>query len=466
MNRLQHTRPRRYRSHGGIFLFIVFLLPVLFFSIVLLVEVTTISFSNNALQTTLDSAVISAAQRLPDVNQARNSLVHAYKGAQTQPVVAISPDSIEAKISIPNQSLLSGYFSVKNLFSSVAHAKVIIPPLTIAVALDTSSYTAPRPSETSWASSNLLPASLFVSDSEKTATRSALSPLQHTQGCFNSLLLPLKQLAVETVASLERIPSYRLAAVTFPTSVTGREATAGVSEVKILNQREPFWVSYESLHRSNGTCAAVALHDTLYHPESPYRFPKRSALSFGGVAPSGERIVDMESRSFNALYAPYLSVEEVLWSQAAREGEAVSTVAAIESLGRFIISEHRGTVRAAPARGKHAVVGLLFGGDIPRSSTDRFPGRATKEALENVVRSLAELAKGADVNLYMPYVLFQNNTGVTIEEGEELNGYLAALTSLTPQLRMPVLMTKDATHLEEKLLPVLKNLRKPVVISQ
>lgn len=474
MNQKQGTTPGRRSSSGGIFLFIAFLLPVLLFSIIIVVEVTTISFSTNALQANLDSAIISAAQRLPDVDEAKRSFAKVFPARQLDPdrplspksSVLIAPDSIEASVSIPNRRSLLAYFGVEKSFSTTAHAKAIIPPLTVSVALDTSSYTAPSPSEPTWPSSHLLPAGLFLQDSDLSGARAALSPLQHTQGCFSPLLLPLKRLAVETVASLERVPSYRLAAVTFPNSTVGMEANAGVSEVKVISRREPTWVSYESLHRSNATCAAAALHDTLYHPESPYRFPRRSSRSFGGLAPSGERIVDMEARTFNPSYAPFLSVEEVLWSQAAREGDGIGTVAAIESLGRFIISEHRSMKVSAPVRGKQAVVGLLFAGDVPRSSGDRFPSDATKLALKASVMKLAELATEADVNLYLPYILFQNSTGVTIEEGEELSAFLALETALTPQVRIPVLMTRDEARLEEKLLPLLKNLRKPIVLSQ
>lgn len=474
MKHRQSAPSRRYTDLGGIILFISFLLPVLLFSIIIVIEVTTISFSNNALQANLDSAVISAAQRLPDVNEARRSFAKVFtigeqdpnRSSSSQNAVAITPDSIDATVSIPTQRLLLGYFGVEKSFSTTAHARAIIPPLTVSVALDTSSYTAPRPTAATWPSSNLLPAGLFLQENNGSAPQGALSPLQQTQGCFNPLLLPLKRLAIETVASLERVPSYRLAAVTFPTSTVGVQESAGVSEVKALSRAEPSWVSYESLHRSNASCGAAALHDTLYHPESPYRFPRRSARSHGGVAPSGERIVDMEARTFNPLYAPFLSIEEVLWSQAAREGENVSTVASLESLGRFIVSEHRSTKVSAPVRGKQAVVGLLFAGDVPRSSADRFPSETTRQELKATVMKLAELATQADVNLYLPYILFQNNTGVTIEEGEELSTFLATETALTPQLRMPVLMTRDEVRLEEKLLPLLKNLRKPVVVTQ
>lgn len=466
MNQQLSTIQTRRTCHGGIFLFIAFLLPILFFSIIIIVEITTISFSTNALQTNLDSVVISAAQRLPDVESARRTFSEAFENSSVHPVASISPDTIEATASSPNQSFLLSYFGIEQSIVTAAHVKAIIPPLTVAVAMDTSSYTAPGSAEPAWSSTNLLPAALFQQDSQQPRADRAPSPLHQTQGCFNSLLLPLKRFVVETIASLEEVPSYRLAAATFPASTVGKDENAGLSEIKRLSDPTPLWVSYESLHRSNSTCAAVALHDTLYHLDSPYRFPRKSRHSHGGISDSGERIVDIERREFNLNYAPFLSVEEIIWSQAAREADGGSTVAALESLGRFVISEHRSMALPMPTRGKPAVVGLLFAGDVPRSSSDRFPGQATVQALQKAVSTIARLATESGVNLYLPYILFENNTGVTLEEGQSLSTMLSTMTALTPHVRIPVLMTKDAASLEQKLLPLLKNLRKPVIISE
>ena len=84
--------------------------------------------------------------------------------------------------------------------------------------------------------------------------------------------------------------------------------------------------------------------------------------------------------------------------------------------------------------------------------------------MAGAITKLEELALDAKVNLHIPYILFKNRTGVTIEEGDEFSRFLNSIN--TEHVRITPLMTESAEQLEQTLLPFLKKLRQPVVLSR
>ncbi len=448
-------------SFGGMVLFLTFLLPVLFLALSLILEVTTMSLAANSAQTKLDTLVVASAQHLPNVIKARSAFESASSFPEQDTLLRVRPDSIEATVSESKSGFFLGYFGLKRPIKATAHAKVIIPPMSIIIALDTSFYTAPRGTDAKWASSaGLLPAGLFLGDTIDTG-RALIGAIQRTQACFNDTLLPLKRIAAATYTSLSKVPSYRVGAAIFPSSMPDSNPTnPHLSIIKGLLDTKPQWVEYRGATRSNSDCAAAALYETLYRPESPYRFPNIGA----GISPSGERIVDLTSRSFNQNYAPFLSAEEVIWSQSAREEDEVDSIAAIQSVGMSLLESLGQGEKVVSVTGTTSLVGLIFAGDIPRIDMVRFPDKKTTDALSAMVATLDREAVLANAIIHIPIILFQNNTGVTIEEGGDFNSYLSSISR--PHVQLSLLMTRGADDLEQSLAPFLTHLRKPVVISK
>jgi hypothetical protein len=448
-------------SLGGVVLFLTFLLPILFLALSLILEVTTFSLATNSAQTKLDTLVMASAQHLPDVIAARKAFENASTFPKKYTSLLITPDGVEATVSHSIRGVFLGYFGLKRPIQTTVHAKVIIPPLTVMITLDASYYTAPRGTEEKWVSSaGLLPAGLFVED-RISINRPLMGAEQRTQGCFNDTLLPLKRIAAATYTALSKIPSYRVGAAIFPSSIGGSNPkTPGLSIIKSVLETRPHWVEYEGAYRSNTDCAAAALYETLYSQESPYRFP----TSLSGIAPSGERVVDLTLRAFNQNYLPFLTVEEVIWSQSAREQEETSSISAIQSVGLSLIETLGKENKATTIQGTSSLVGLIFAGDIPGTGKGRFPDKQTTDALAAMVTTLDREAVRTNATVHIPIILFQNNTGVTIEEGAALSAHLSSISR--PHVQVSLLMTQGSEDLERTIAPFLTHLRKPVVISQ
>ena len=452
---------------GGIFLFVVFLLPILIIGIILITEIPLLSLSSNSQQATLDTLVLSAAQQLPDVEAAERSLKANAPFSVDSKNLIVTPESIEATTTSERVPILLSYFGINKGISTTVRSKAVIPPLSVTIALDTNRYTAPTGTN-AW-NTNAPSAGLFVSHQES-GVKSQLNPIRQTQGCFNELSLPLKHIGIETYRSLARVPNYRVSAAVLPAVVDGtNRSEAGHTAVKSVKDPRPQWVEYRGLHHSNSSCAAAALHETLYSTDSPYRFPAGKIGATPGVGPSGERIVNLDNLTFNyPEYTNHLSVEEVFWSQATKEYDATSMVDSLISVGSFAIGEDRaiaGTISAS-RRNTNTVVAIIVAGDLPRSRNGRFPDEAVKSELENAAIKLEELAVQANVTLHIPYILFKNRTGVTIEEGAAFSTFLNSIKAMTPHVRITALMTESADELERTLLPFLRNLRQPVVLSR
>lgn len=456
----QRCRPLR----GGIFLFVVFLLPILILGIILINEIPLLSFSSNSQQATIDTLVLSAAQKLPDDGAAKQSFYANSPFPTDSTELRVTPESIEALVTTEQTSLLLRYFGVEKKISTTVRAKAIIPPLSVTVALDTNRYTAPIGTK-AW-ETNSPAAGLFSAD-KAGEQESQLSAIRQTQSCFNEISLPLKRIVTETYRSLSRVPRYRLSAAVMPGIVGGPYSPfIGITPIKSVKDISPQWVEYSGLYHSNSICASAALHETLFVTDSPYRFPPRETGITPGVGPAGERIVDVERRTFNTQYAPYLGVEEIFWSQAAKEYRSISTVDSIFSLGQFAIGEDRAVVSAASRKGPGTVVAVVVAGDLPRSAGGRFPLKEVEDELQKVATQLNQLALDANVVLHLPYLLFKNREGVTLEEGASFSAFLSRLNASTPNLRMTALMAESAETLEQTLLPFLRNLRQPVVLSR
>jgi hypothetical protein len=456
---------------GGIFLFVALLMPILILGIILITEIPILSFNSNSHQATLDTLVLSAAQQLPDDKAARLAFEANSPFSADSTSLVVTPESIEATATSKQTPLLLSYFGVDKEISTTVRAKAIIPPLSVTIALDTNSYTAPTGTK-EWATNS--PAAALFSLDKTTGYKSQLSSIRQTQGCFNELSLPMKRIAIETYRSLSRVPRYRVSAAVMPTSIDSLNSSyVGVTAVKTF-KKTPLssadWVEYRGLHHSNSRCASAALHETLFVTDSPYRFPPRALGTTPGVGPNGELIVDLEHGTFNSSYAPYLTVEEVFWSQAANENQRISSIESLFSLGAFAIAEDRAIEKivSSSLQNTNTVVAIVVAGDLPRSLNGRFPDAAAKKDLAGAITKLEELALDAKVNLHIPYILFKNRTGVTIEEGAEFSTFLNSLinSSNIKHVRITPLMTESGEKLEQTLLPFLKNLRQPVVLSR
>jgi hypothetical protein len=465
--------PNKGSMRGGIFLFVAFLMPLLILGIILITEIPLLSFSSNSQQATLDTLVLSAAQKLPDDKAARLAFNENSPFSADSTSLVVTPESIEATATSKQTPLLLSYFGVEKEISTTVRAKAVIPPLSVTIALDTNSYTAPTGAR-EWETNS--PAAALFSSHKTSSTASQLSPIRKTQGCFNELSLPLKRIATETYRSLSRVARYRVSAAVMPainTLDSSNLSFKGITQIKTFQKPPPTsadWVEYRGLHHSNSSCASAALHETLFVTDSPYRFPPRTLGTTPGVGPNGELIVDPEHGTFNSSYAPYLTVEEVFWSQAANENQRISSIESLFSLGAFAIAEDRAIEKTVSSslQNTNTVVAIVVAGDLPRSLNGRFPDAAAKNDLADAVTKLEELALNAKVNLHIPYILFKNRTGVTIEEGAEFSTFLNSLinSSNIKHVRITPLMTESAEQLEQTLLPFLKNLRQPVVLSR
>ncbi len=422
---MRTERVRNLQSEFGATIIFVaaVILPVLFFLFSLTFDIAHYFTQRRNAQMIIDEAALYAHRYLPYTTAAASAAegyLSRYGALAEHVAMEITPDTVALQYSDEVNLTFASYFGAGIDVPMHAYTRTQGTPYDVFLLMDTASYLSPQiPYGTAWGSD---PAAQFFDtvypiqhDADDDGVPELIDPVIATQQCFNPIFSSLKRAAIRTYEYLSSFQLNSVGVAVYPASGNFfdlvRPVAASPTSGEVSDVAFP---QYAGGYIRPDYCAAAANYEVNF---PAYRVPTSSTGMEGLWTPASgaPSIVEPVTYLYNTDYAPYLSIQELLWSQVARGNTnyAPNTPRVLEGIRAQIVGaqareERKGLVNRAV---KSAV---LLAGDLPWYESERFilPNGSISANVTNALRvQLANLRSDAvnyDMHLVLYYVVFRH----------------------------------------------------------
>jgi Flp pilus assembly protein TadG len=478
------TKNKKGERGSMLLLFSVIVLPLLFLSFTLSVDLTTFYSEANNIQKLLDEAALQGYRSLPYKEEAKNVTTTFL----TRHAPSRFSSSADFVVSTTGDTVTLGYSGLHELFfpklfltlTGAADTSSALPlntlskvrgtPFDVFIALDASgTYLAPPVTSLSpWGSPLEWPSAQFFETHPVFLPTGTVHKRVATEQCFNEPFSSLKTGALRAYEYFSAFDSDQVGVGVYP---GGNRELALVRGVRTRDSRaatpsgsrgEADFLNVNGIGRRDTYCAAAA--EAEVNTER-YRFPaknlKLSSWTPEGGSPPASMVVP-PSFSLNPYYQDFQSVRESLWSLAARDGapgsfdkvfpEALSALFSAPALSQ------RGTLVGSATK-----VLFFFGGDVPWVNGVRFsPGNSADTALRQKFTELRDQILTSFINedfeLAIYYVVFDHggqSSPVSLSAAALQGAFNSFLIPGSKKIKVQVFAVQSGQALERQLLPLL-----------
>ena len=459
--------PYLLKEQGSMMLFIAaILIPILFVFFSLTLDFEQFFGEKESIQHLADQAALYGYRFLP--NKANATAATKLYLTQNSSITAISEVTVTAD-SVTVDVNKTSNLTFANLASLISHSStdpIGIPlsvhavargvPIDAFVMMDTSTYLAPSISDSvPWIQNgerSLWPSAQFFSSTNLWDIRAQMHEPAYvnevvSQSCFNQIFSKVKK---ATIGAYQKLANFRLNAVGlgfYPSVYNSVDVARAVRSLDTVGIGEAGWIASPPSQEyvRNELCFAAADME-LSH--TAYRFPTAPAsLEYQWKSPStGAPAMKVIPGvwNINPEVQPFLSVPQIIWSQAVRVGVDVNTPAAILQGATQIYAANSWQGRGGLTN-RAARVLVVLAGDVPRVGGLRYPNSAVETALGGVITQIKAYASGltgdTSHGIIIYYVLTDMKSSSVSAEATTLDAYFK--TQSTQSVRLQLVYGSD-----------------------
>ncbi len=322
-------RAKYMESANTTLLFVTIFLPVALLLFSLAVDIESYFRETRAAQELVDDAALFGYRFFPRSALAKDRTEAYLRGRSAKGRTTVSAGFDTLHVQYEGRVPLSfiSYFGFKTAFPILVSSSAQGVPKDILILLDTASYLTPAVvGGSAWGDVADWPAATYFSMAKKVnASGAALDPRLLTQQCFNSYFSELKLVALGLYRALSSFHLNAVGVGFFPIVRNGLDLARPVYSLSEQRVGEADFLDFGNEFVSSHECFAASDAEVQ---TSHYKVPGRTSEFPGswrapmGRAPSP---IDPLTKGFNPDYRPFLSVDEAVWSQAARPADFQDT---------------------------------------------------------------------------------------------------------------------------------------------
>jgi len=423
----------KQHQRGSVLLFIsAIVIPFLFFTLSLGLDVAMFFHEKRRAQTLLDQAGLHVQRFLPYVPEAQaafDSFIEdkslLQQGVST--LVYHPDEQVSDIITLRYERPFTPFFA--NLIASnlaiqlVAESQIRTNPFNIHIAVDTSSYMAPSIDDPlGWSPDTEVPASLFgqgilnfAHDLNGDHIAEMVNPLVASQQCFSRPLRTAKRNAIRLYQYVSSFRDNMVGLSAYPSGSGGFLDILQPVSLTLIPGTHPNpnqFQHWSAPFVRNEDCAAASEQEVI---RESFQVPlaHESFVGLWRASSSGEYLIDPAAGWEVNPFFQEISGEVLLWSQAVRAHASADTPEVIRAMSLSLLAlddaESRGGVR-----GKAVRQAIVFGGDLPWSQGERFMNHTTGMISDEVSASLTSVfhdignlvATYEDLNFHLFYITF------------------------------------------------------------